>query len=474
MPIGSTVHPETMQCLIDLKTALDTANAHGIRSGQGEIVRYTVVTVGGMPVAQARNAITKQALDIGADFLLWIDSDMTFSPDVIPRLLARKLPIVGGLCFSRHPPSYAPTLLRYHDKSRHMDNSPMGFLYDFPPNDLVEVDATGGAFLLVARKVYEQIPVTHDAQWWTETREPGFGAEDVSFCLRARRAGFKIFVDTGCRVGHRAHIKIDVDVAERLRGPFRANQWIPPELQKGATTEPDKAVATIIIPTFNTPAGHLEAAVNSAIEQTVPVEVIVIDDGSYEIATVPGVTDGLVKLIRHDVNKGIAEALNTGFREATTDWLCWVSSDDLISPEKVERQLLAALTTGSKAVFHNYSILVDANNEWQMPKPPLWYDMDEQQRLLATGCHINGSTTMIHKSVFQKVGLYKSEFRYSQDWEMWNRIGQHFLWHYLPENLGLRRETLGNLTAKLNAPGEANKARGKEDAKIRQIYGAQY
>jgi glycosyltransferase involved in cell wall biosynthesis len=237
-----------------------------------------------------------------------------------------------------------------------------------------------------------------------------------------------------------------------------------------AGAEAGPPVASIVIPTYNTPSRFLHAAVHSALEQTLPVEVIVVDDGSRDVDVVPGVNEGLVKLVRHPTNKGVAEALNSGFREATTDWICWLSADDLIAPTKIQRQLQAALVTGSKAVCHGYSVLDDANGAWQMPRPAPWYSIEDQQAALVRGCCINGSTTMIHRSVFNEVGLYDSSYRYSQDWEMWLRIGSRYLWHYLPDNLGTRRESLGNLTARIRGDDEKSKVRNAEDAKIRAKY----
>ncbi len=63
-------------------------------------------------VYDARNQITKYALDKGGfDYVLWLDSDMTFGPDLMEKLLADMEPedgerrqAVSGLCFGRRPP----------------------------------------------------------------------------------------------------------------------------------------------------------------------------------------------------------------------------------------------------------------------------------------------------------------------------------------------------------------------------------
>ena len=58
-------------------------------------------------VYDARNQLTKYVLDKGCyDFVLWLDSDMTFGPDLLDRLMedidGRQA--VTGLCFGRRPP----------------------------------------------------------------------------------------------------------------------------------------------------------------------------------------------------------------------------------------------------------------------------------------------------------------------------------------------------------------------------------
>lgn len=93
---------------------------------------------------------------------------------------------------------------------------------------------------------------------------------------------------------------------------------------------------TIIVPTFNQ-KDFLQEAIDSALAQTVPCEVIVVNDGS---------TDGSrfilddyadrVKVI-HQVNKGLPSARNTGIMNATTELILMLDSDDKLLPTCVER-----------------------------------------------------------------------------------------------------------------------------------------
>lgn len=221
------------------------------------------------------------------------------------------------------------------------------------------------------------------------------------------------------------------------------------------------ASASIVIPTFNQRTEWLSDAVKSAREQTTQVEVIVVDDGSSD--PIPGAT------VRHGVNRGISAALNSGIRAMSTDWFCWLSSDDLVAPDKVAVQLDETKAAGKLCSFHRYYVF-----GLEPGASVSWVHMNgrhkKQRQALGTGCLINGSTVMIHRSVFEDVGLFDESYRYGQDWEMWARIAQKYEWHFIDKFLGARRQG-GNLTARIERDAELRAVRDAEDERIRKQYG---
>jgi hypothetical protein len=139
-----------------------------------------------LPVEHARNLLVERTLQIVPDctHLLFIDDDMVFEDDALERLLAHDLPVVGGLCHNRRHP-YMPILMRHPVKDD--PSSGYAFMYDYcdqtDDHGLVEVDATGAAFLLVKREIFEAIAKTGEKPF----TQRGCG-EDMS---SGARAGFR-------------------------------------------------------------------------------------------------------------------------------------------------------------------------------------------------------------------------------------------------------------------------------------------
>ena len=461
----------------------------------GETMLYNVED---RPVDDARRMATSAVLAWpGITHLLWVDDDMVFPTDALQRLLAHNLDIVGGLCFNRRAPAYQPIVAREYDPALVMPKNATGFVYDLPKSGLIECDATGGAFLLVRAQVFRDIEAKFGPEsWWIPDGE---ASEDFSFCRRAKACGYNIFVDCDLEIGHIGEVVIARREAEALR-TFKVAPWA------GVTSGPATGApkVSVIIPTYNQKPSYLKAAVLSALNQTVPTEVVVVDDGTtdYEILlgdkpdpqqAAPITRDtGLpplrpvvwisrrAKLIKHDTNGGISAALNTGIAHMTTDYFCWLSSDDLFSPDKVEKQLNAMLASGAKVSFHDYTVIDDTPESFgRYVVGPTWASIEEQLRQLRQTCLINGSTVMLHGEVFEafaedsKLGrFFDPDLRYGQDYDAWLKVATKFLWLRVPESLGCRRED-GNLTSQIQQSPEDDprrKRRDEEDRIIRERY----
>ncbi len=194
----------------------------------------------GAQITKTRNRITRTFLELEhrPEWLLMIDADMTFDPDLVERLIQAahpvERPIVGGLCFAYmrdNDRKFWPTLYAWIPGTERLRR-----LTQYPSDTLIPVAATGAACLLVHRTVFEEIAKRWPPPWpWfaeTPFYEKGDDgetlwetgdaySEDITFCLRAQAAGFPIYVHTGIRVGHVKEFVADeaafIEESERLR-----------------------------------------------------------------------------------------------------------------------------------------------------------------------------------------------------------------------------------------------------------------
>lgn len=199
------------------------------------------ITLGSGPrVAEGRTQVVEQFLaSTTCDWLLMIDSDMTFEPDALCQLLGHaydgngacdpfhpEISIIGALAFAGGRSRMYPTI--YELKSQDGQIVPEQAFPDvlgpdYPRDTLVKCGGTGAAFLLVHRKVFLHMMKDHPNgfgtdvhgqrnphPWFVEGQNAGiqFG-EDLAFCMRAGSLGYPTYVHTGVKVGHIKTTELD-------------------------------------------------------------------------------------------------------------------------------------------------------------------------------------------------------------------------------------------------------------------------
>lgn len=153
------------------------------------------------------------------DYVLFCDDDIIPAKDSLDRLLSHGQDIVAGLCTKRTDPP-EPNMRQWVEERQNY-----GTLLRWPDHGkLIQVDAVGTGLMLISRKVVEEMAVAfhpdlvNDDQdlvlpenahrpngWWfkfLENAQGGEWGEDISFCWKAQKMGYKIYVDTAVCPGH--------------------------------------------------------------------------------------------------------------------------------------------------------------------------------------------------------------------------------------------------------------------------------
>ena len=177
---------------------------------------------------------------------------------------------------------------------------------------------------------------------------------------------------------------------------------------------------SIIIPFYN--CAFVDQAIESALNQTYEnIEVVVVDDGSTShTAKIESFKDKIVYIRKE--NGGTATSINTGLFVATGEYIAWLSSDDYFVPEKISKQLNFMTQKNIDASFTNFDY-INKDNEVLIP----WCckrfsSLEEVYNAYLTYNAINGCTILIKKKIFDEIGIFSPDFRYTQDYEMWFRM----------------------------------------------------
>lgn len=151
----------------------------------------------------ARNALCQMVLDEGYDYLWFMDDDHAFAPSMLTKLLAHEEALVTPICLTRvHP--FAP--VQYVEKVGEAQYLPIA-LSGAETKGLVEIQAGGCAGMLIRRDVIEETAkLTHMVGIRGGEKIPWFEytdrSEDIVFCEKAKRAGFKLYADLEVTLGH--------------------------------------------------------------------------------------------------------------------------------------------------------------------------------------------------------------------------------------------------------------------------------
>lgn len=167
-------------------------------------------------VYDARNQAAAKAVAEGYEFVLWIDSDMTFEPDLLEKMLKEMdgKQCLSGLCFGRRPP-FRPCLYKEITVEREANGGQMPHaenFYDYPRDSVVEVEGCGWACVLQRVEMLDVMLSVYGVPFFPIG---GLG-EDLSFCYRAKQLDYKFYADTRLKIGHLMRMAVDENFRDNV------------------------------------------------------------------------------------------------------------------------------------------------------------------------------------------------------------------------------------------------------------------
>lgn len=154
-------------------------------------IDFNLHIVCGSVIAESRTRLANEALEYGATHLLWLDSDMHFSPTVFDQLSKHNLDIVAGNYSTRYAPYQSVAFTDPKNIEKRLEAK----------SGLHRVWAVGMGCMLVKADVYRALP----KPWYSHEYNldlDNFGGEDIYFCNQARHHGIEIYVDADIKLAH--------------------------------------------------------------------------------------------------------------------------------------------------------------------------------------------------------------------------------------------------------------------------------
>jgi len=218
---------------------------------------------------------------------------------------------------------------------------------------------------------------------------------------------------------------------------------------------------SIIISLYNKEK-HIKATIESVLAQTFEdFEVIVVNDGSTDgsEAVVNSISDPRIKYFKQD-NKGASSARNAAISKASGPYLALLDADDIWQENYLEtiNQLIKShpdhhvfatavnIETSNGVIRSVYSIKDIRDKDI--------YIVDYFESSY-TNTVLTSSSTVVHQSVFDRVGTYDTSLKSGQDTDLWIRIGLDYKIVFINEVLVTYRyakRSLSNRTKRADKP----------------------
>ena len=179
---------------------------------------------------------------------------------------------------------------------------------------------------------------------------------------------------------------------------------------------------SVVVPTRNRAAllaGVLDVVLG---QEEVDLELIVVDDGSTDATPeiLAARRDPRVRVLRNEVNRGVARARNRGIAEARAPWVAFLDDDDLWAPRKLRAQL-DAVPEGGAALVYCGALAVDEQRrvDRALPAPP---DADLARDLLGGNRIGSPSCVLAGAPALRRTGGFDPRLSILADWDLWIRL----------------------------------------------------
>lgn len=190
-----------------------------ITGGANKMPITTSIRVQGNQIGRQRQVLWDHWADhIKTDWLLWVDSDIVLTPDVMQKLWAtadkHHRPVVSGVYFiskENEGTLMKPYPVLFNDVSEFE----IQYVHPLPQDEVITCDSAGFGLVLMHKSI---IPAMREKfpgeSMFMETgtgKDEQFIGEDIIFFRKMKAAGVPLHAHTGARVKHMKRFSLDYD-----------------------------------------------------------------------------------------------------------------------------------------------------------------------------------------------------------------------------------------------------------------------
>ncbi|MBP1691229.1 MAG: glycosyl transferase group 1 [Bacteroidetes bacterium] len=231
---------------------------------------------------------------------------------------------------------------------------------------------------------------------------------------------------------------------------------------------------SLVTPLFNTGEEFHETARSVFGQSMQQWEWIIVNDGSTDSRTLDMLQgyrtmDPRIRVLDHDVNRGLSASRNTGFRAARTEFVALLDSDDLIEPTAIEKWFWHLYTLPDVAFVKGFSVGFGAQEY-------LWTrGFHEHEAFLEE--NLVDATSMVRRAVHAALGGFDESTRDGlEDWDFWLHAAAMGYWgSTIPEYLDWYRRRASH-TDRWSNLAEAARERYRQQLQSRypQLWNAKF
>jgi glycosyltransferase involved in cell wall biosynthesis len=208
---------------------------------------------------------------------------------------------------------------------------------------------------------------------------------------------------------------------------------------------------SVIIPVYNSEK-TIQETIESVLNQIyTDFELIIINDGSQDssLEIVSNIQDSRLKVFSYS-NAGVSASRNRGISQARGEFITFLDSDDLWTPDKLLSQFQALQDHPEAAVAYSWTDYIDESGQFLYPGNQITLTGNVYENILVHNFVENGSNCLIRREALSEVGGFDESLFGPEDWDLLIRLASRYHFAAVPLPQVLYRMSANSISSSIS------------------------